>query len=437
MGKKSGHIFFLPLFFFIPIFFFAHLLSAAETPAMDDATLQPDREEIILKTLERMARKEAFHIKPDISGYVKSLNFLTSTTGTTPELIHNPFAAGEKNQRLFQTLERARIKIKLPIDLPLNERLLARIDYDHQAFFGSYVGSGDFRYAKRINEERQLVDVSQTLVEKKEGFYEHRLYRASLDYQTKFFNVEIGRQQISWGVGYFFTPTDIFNSFQSTQLELDERDGVDALNFTTKSISGTKAQFVYTPRGKRLHPQRFMGRISHDILGYETGVLGGFVHRDFVSGFDVRGNLKDSAVRSELLYTHTREDKDFVQFTANADYNFPHNVYGMLEYHFNGLGKFHRRDYQDDRLIQNQIAQLAKNYLAAIIGHDFIPSILRLEGRTIFNLTDQSIFLRPELQYSLTTNTLLTAGAHLFFGAKENEFGRARDLYFCEAKNSF
>lgn len=166
-------------------------------------------------------------------------------------------------------------------------------------------------------------------------------------------------------------------------------------------------------------------------------MINGFIHRDFASGFDIAGNLKDSAVRGEFLYRHTDNDeKDFIKFTVNADYNLPKNIYALLEYHFNGLGRGNFRDYQRDLLIRGDFAQLARNYLGLLLGYD-ITSLLRFEHRTIFNMDDVSFYLRPELQYEVTANLLATLGAQLFLGANQDEYGAPGNLYFGEMKYNF
>lgn len=371
-----------------------------------------------------------------ISGYVKTLNFFTRTTGLTPEVPDNPFAIREKNESLFSNLERIRLKIKSSFDVTETSRVSLKIDYDHGVSLGSFVGSGDFRIAKRQSEERQFLDLSQDLVENEDGVYEHRLYRASVLYENDFLSAEVGRQQIPWGVGHFFTPTDLFNPFSPTQIELDERDGVDAVNLIAKDFGDMKWQFVYTPRGRSLHPERYLGRISKDISGFEVGILGGRIRRDHAAGFDFQGNVKNSAVRGEFLFREADAEKDFIKFTLNADYNFPHNVYGLLEYHFNGQGRRSEDDYQVDRLIEGDIQQLAKNYLAMLLGYNITP-LLRFENRAILNMDDTSLFLRPELRYELRSNVLLTLAAQLYCGGPGDEYGMPENLYIGEMNYSF
>ena len=372
----------------------------------------------------------------DISGYVKSLNFFTSTSGFTPEFVDNPRALGKENIHVFNSTERVRVQTKVFLRLTDRERLTLKVDYDHQPSFGSFVSTGDFRIAQRQSEERQFLDLSQTLVEEDGAFYEHRLYRASLSYESDLFDLEIGRQQIPWGVGHFFTPTDLFNPFSPTQIELEERDGVDAANLIIKDIQGFKTQLVYTPPGKQLHPQRYLARISRDVKGYEIGVLGGRVKRDYTVGMDAQGNLKGAGIRGEFLYREARLEKDFFKFTVNADYNFPHNIYGLLEYYFNGQGRLDPDDYQLDRFIRGEIQQLGKNYLALLVGHD-LTSLIRFENRFIYNMNDTSFFERPEIRYEVMTNLLFTLGAQLYLGASEDEYGRPKNLFLGEMKYSF
>lgn len=372
----------------------------------------------------------------DISGYVKSFNFLTRTSGFNPEVVDSPLGRSSEEDTVFLNFDRLRLKNRFQYNLSANQRLLLKIDYDHKANFGSFVSTGDFRIAQRQVEERQFLDTSQTFIERNSVFYEHELYRATIAYESPEFDLEIGRQQIPWGVGHFFTPTDLFNPFIPIQLELDERDGVDAANITFKNIMGMNTQLVYAPPGKQLHPQRYLARVSRDVEGFEIGALGGRVKRDWAAGFDAAGNVKDAVVRWEFLYREARLEKDFIKFTVNAEYNFPHNVLGLLEYHFNGQGRRDPDDYQIDRQIRGELQNVGKNYLAAMLGRD-MTSLIRVENRVIYNMDDTSFFIRPEVQYEFKPNWLFTAGAQFFAGGGSDEFGDPEHIYFCEVKYSF
>lgn len=372
----------------------------------------------------------------EVSGQVKSLNFFTMTTGLTPEMADNPMARAERGESVFRNMERARLKVRMPYEFSENRHFSIKLDYDHQAEFGSFVSTGDHRLAERWTEQRQFIDLSQTLVERESARYMHRLYRATLNYRDDYFSLAVGRQQIPWGRGHFFTPTDIFNPFSPTQIELEERDGVDALNLTTAEWKSYKAQFIYTPRGKRLHPQRIMGRISRDVMGYEVGILGGRYAEDHVLGADMEGNLGDAALRGEFLFQDAEDEKNFFKYTLNADYNLPRNVLVGLEYHYNGEGHHRRSQYQISRFAVGEIQQLAKNYGAFLIQHDLTP-LWTVANRILMNMDDVSFFMRPEIEFEASDNLILSAAVLLYLGDVADEFGAGQNLYLMEVKYSF
>ena len=79
---------------------------------------------------------EAGKLKTDFSGYVKSLNFLTRTSGLTPEFVDRPTALSKENSNVFNSLERLRLQTKSSLALTEKERLTLKVDYDHQPYFG-------------------------------------------------------------------------------------------------------------------------------------------------------------------------------------------------------------------------------------------------------------------------------------------------------------
>lgn len=377
--------------------------------------------------------------KTKFSGYAKSLNFYTRTTGLSPETADNPAIKSDKHSDVFDSMERFRLKSRTEIPAGEGRRVSVKIDYDHQANFGSFVHTGDFRIARNQVENQQFLDLSHTLANGRAALYEHRLYRASTAYEGGDWAVEVGRQQIPWGVGRFFTPTDLFNPFNPTQLEPEERDGVDAANgvfYNPNKLMGVRGQFVYTPRGRRTHPQRFAARVSKDKGGYELGLLGAQIHRDQAFGFDIAGNVKSSAVRGEFLFRQADLESDFIKFTLNADYNFPHNIYALAEYHFNGQGRHRTTNYQMDRWIYGDIQQLARNYAALSLGYDVTP-LIRFENRAILNMDDVSSFIRPEIRYEIRQNLLVTVASEFFLGGPTDEYGLPCNVVLSELRFNF
>jgi hypothetical protein len=366
------------------------------------------------------------------SGYLKSFNLLTR--GSEPSL--SPNGRGSKVETVSASLARLRLRAKPAVDLGGDVRLLAKIEYDLQGTAGSYVGSGADELARRQSEAREFLDLSGTLASGDDARLSHRLYRASVALKSESFTAEVGRQQIPWGVGYFFSPTDLFNPFLPTQLELDERPGVDAVYLSAGNLSTGTAGLAYTPKGGELHPRRVVGRLARDAGLAEVGLLGGLVASDSVAGADVRSPVGESTVRGEVLFRDPAGSGSFLKFLASADTNLPGNVYVLLEYFHNGEGKSRIDDYDWDRLLAGEVSQLARDYAAVMIGYDLTP-LLRVESRAVVNLNDVSVLLRPELRYSLRNELTISAAAQLFVGRRNSEFGAAEDLYAVELKGTF
>ena len=373
------------------------------------------------------------------SGYLKSVDFISQTTGLTPTLLYNPLLPASRDKTVVSTLERLRLKSHAIFRIKEGQRFVSHIEYDNQPQFGNYVNTGDFKVIQQQMENRQFLDLSQTLVTGHSAYYEQLLYRAVASYESRYGSVDAGRQLITWGKGFFFTPTqNLFNPFYPTQIEIfDRRPGVDGVRAETARYKTFKLEGLYCPPGRSLSPQRLYGRLSGDVGGWEVSALGGRIFQqeaDF--GFDFAGNVKQSVLRGELLFRKPDHGAPFTQAVINADYNFPRNIHALLEYYYNGQGGCSPSHYQFAPFIRGETQQLAQQYLGLSLGKNITP-LLSVGNNTIMNLNDASLFIRPEVQYSVKNNLVLTAGMEIFAGGPRSEYGRARNIYYSELKYSF
>ncbi len=377
------------------------------------------------------AEDDAFRV----SGDIKSIAAFPRSSGSKLETLDNPLNVGEQGENLFVSSNRARLKFdwedKKKIFLKeATDSLKAHITYDHRLNAGSFVGGDDDLIARQIRERKQAIDLSGVLADEDGFMVEHVLYRAFIHMQTDYLDAVVGRQQVSWGVGRFKTPTDVFNPYDLTSLEPLERDGVDAVNLK-KQLGDYKVNYVYTPRGRRLHPSRHMVRVSRDIHGYEVGVIGGSVAHDEVIGYDIEGNIKDAAIHSELLFHNAENEKSYTQAVVNLDYNFSNGIYALIEYYFNGQGKRREEDYRRDRLILGEIQELGRHYMGLELGYDITP-LMRIENKVFMNLEDASVYDRVEWRYELRSDLILKLVGMLGLGDSGEEFGEFQNIYYGE-----
>jgi len=372
-------------------------------------------------------------IRWKISGYEKSMFFLTKTSGLNPDSI---LGLGPKSSANHVTeLFTERFRLNLKVDC--SDFFSAFVSYDNQFRAGQYLGTGDFQLANKAERDHQAVNTTWLLAHGRSVRYEQSLYRAYADFKdSDLFKVRVGRQQIPWGVGHFFTPTDIFNPYRPTQIETEERQGVDGIFAETgvfKKVADL--EFVFTPQHDE-HPNRLAFKLKRNILGYDSSVLGGKRDRDSFIGFDLSGNLINAAVRGEGIFLNASGRPNYAQGTVNIDYNFPKNIYGLLEYHFNGEGFYRRARYDHASYFSGDITALAKHYLGATVAKDITP-LWRVETPVIMNLTDTSLVFMPEIKYLIANNWNWTCKAFLFAGAKSDEYGAPKDLYFTELQYFF
>jgi hypothetical protein len=367
------------------------------------------------------------------SGYEKSMFFLTKTSGQNPDSVRGLGPKDKANKVTEVFTERFRLNLKVDC----TEYFSGYVSYDNQFRAGPYLNTGDFQLVNQSQRDRQAVNTSWLLAHGSSVRYEQSLYRAYVDFKdADLFKVRIGRQQIPWGVGHFFTPTDIFNPYRPTQIETEERQGVDGIFAETAVLDKlAKLEFVFTPHHEN-HPNRLAFKLKRTILGYDSSLLGGQRDRDSFIGFDLSGNLGNAALRGEGIFFNAAEGPSYSQVTVNMDYNFPSNIYGLLEYHFNGEGAYHRAQYDLASYFFGNATSLAKHYLGATLVKDLTP-LWRVETPVIMNLTDTSLVFMPEIKYLISENWNWKCKANIFAGAKADEYGAPKNLYFTELQYFF
>ena len=151
---------------------------------------------------------------------------------------------------------------------------------------------------------------------------------------------------------------------------------------------------------------------------------------DPVIGIGSTGYLGETAWRLDGTWTFIDDGDDYLSLVANMDYSwvwFDKNLYGFIEYYFNGLGKDNYPDALLDpditeRLARGEVYVLGRNYLSAHIQIELHP-LFQVFFTAINNVEDPSGILQPYATWDITQNLQLTGGLSVSYGAKESEFG--------------
>ena len=298
----------------------------------------------------------------------------------------------------------------------------------------------------------------------------------------------LGRQPISFGVGFVWQPADLVGTFSPLAVDREYKPGVDALrvNWAVGAFSelalvvaagGPACRQRTLPSGESCHDYESQFSLDHSVAltrfrttvgKWDLGALAGWVRGDVVGGLFATGTVKRFRLRSEAVITWdvekdptyageespNDEDELFVRAVLGADYRFdtkkPLSV--LLELYYNGFGTRKPEEYmqkmREPRLAEfGEVLNVGILYAAAGVNwepHHRVPLSLTVMG----NLTDPSMHVSANITYKLGDNSVLDAGAFIPIGRApkinalgfpelSSEFGLYPHLYYVAWKMYF
>lgn len=306
-------------------------------------------------------------------------------------------------------------------------------------FFEQYPLAGHLPAPSGASDERRLMDLTHQISSHTDYQLYHRLDRLSLTARSERGSMRIGRQALTWGNGFLFNPMDLFNPFSPTDVERDYKIGDDMVSLQVHTGPRGELQMLYVPRRNPATHDVAWDQSSAAVKyhtyrgGLEVDLMAGEHYDDAVFGIGFTGYLGGAAWRLDATYTaldDSYEKTGYAGICANLDYSWAawgKNMYAWIEGYYTGLGI---SDYEDlrtepallDRLRRGERFTLGRAYLDASLQVEFHPLI---NGHFTFiaNLRDPSGALQPRLVWEPRQDLQVTAGANLYFGGTDTEFG--------------
>lgn len=341
---------------------------------------------------------------------------------------------------------RARLKVRakpenwltLDVDYEVYGLWGDTVEFLEQAGSAS-VGSGRPGFAGSGGRPR-FMDMESNIVEERRFRLSHGIDRLRLRLESGSMELSLGRQPVSWGSGMFWTPTDMFGSFAPTEIDRDEKSGLDVIRLTFSRPDGAALDVVVEPLdvdspGAADTADSAAGlRASAHVGEYDVSACGGYVAGDWLAGGDFRGYLGNAGFHGEALYSWVQETdgRNNLKLALGLDYSF--NVrwqpYVLVEYYHNGAGSGDGAGYASvlaepsvqRGLIRGTTYNVGRNYLGASVTLTLTP-LVRCQNQTIVNLGDGSASEYVSLSWSVGDNSDLTAGVLGSAGPAGTEFG--------------
>ncbi len=400
----------------------------------------------------------------EISGFYKNLYSIT-------DVRDNFLKTGVADSGLaLNDLQRLRLKCRFMSP----RHIQALLHYEVRAAYGELTDIG-----QKLNdsvsapaairpdtaERIRFFDLEKTVVDDNDLRLTHDLDRLQLRVRSERTDITVGRQPVSWGSGLIWTPTDLFTGFSPTEIDRDEKAGVDVIRVTWSPRPEATVDVVAEPLDDD-GPWRLSARESSlavrtqiHVGEYEVAPVFGYIGGDWVAGGDFTGYLGNAGLRGECLVTTVDESdqRDYMRALLSLDYGFPGRwaPYAAIEYFYNGLGAGRDADYLRRRsessvrraFLRGNAFNLGRHYIGLI--NRFTPTALvSMQFTTLWNVADGSVQEFVSLQYSISDNIDFLIGATIGIGDVGSEFGgfstaqagidfRSPDLYFAFLKCYF
>ena len=281
------------------------------------------------------------------------------------------------------------------------------------------------------------------------GIY-HNLDRASVQFSTDFADFSIGRDAIAWGSARIINPTDVVAPYTYDQLDTEDRVGVDAVRLRipvgvmgevdTGYIFGNA--FDFDKSAIFLRTQLNAAETDFSILLLEF-------QKDLLVGLDVARGIGGAGFWLETAYVFTEPFDDasnasagYLRTSIGLDYSFGGETYAFAEYHFNSAGAKRPQNYltnlEQPAYTRGGVYLLGRHYLAPGFTHQLTP-LMSFSGQMLFNLSDPSTWVAPQLAYNIAEDIHLSVGGFVSIGERprngessefRSEFGSYPNLFF-------
>ncbi len=352
------------------------------------------------------------------SGYYKSLLNVSETT--------------EKNTSIIDTN-----RVRIRYDQKLTDRITGTVIFDNEAFLNNIYNTPDYTFIKSTDQRKNAFwDADWVVADEDAFFWRQAIYRAYIHYYTPEFQFTIGKQAVDWSRMRFYHIFDFFQPISPTDIEKDEKIGVDALNMTFVLSDLVRYDFIYAPY-RNSDKQGIGVRFGTRIQDYDIFVIAAEVHKDSVIGACFDGYIGQAGFRGEMAYTVRDSDEEFFRASLGMDYTFTPKFTGIVEYFYNGAAKIMDTDeFLSSRDFSQKAMSITKHILGAGLECE-ITGIQKLNNYVFYDFEGGSLFYNPEFKWNIVPNCDLTIGAQIFHGHDKSEYGLYHNLYYAEMKLYF
>ncbi len=275
--------------------------------------------------------------------------------------------------------------------------------------------------------------------------FSNRIYldNAFLKIAFKYFDLTLGKQQISLGTGYMWNPIDAFN-IKDMLDPTYEQPGHNALRLDLPLGKAATFTALYSAddswknsakliqiKTRILHFDIALVAIEkvwrfHDYTQFDTAAMNflELPEKRQLLGASLAGQLLGIGLWAEYASNKMESTDDFYELVVGADYTFAFQTYIMVEFYRSSQGKIDYLEYDLNdwmRMLTSEQKTIARDQIYLLVQHP-VSDLSTLGVSSIYCISDKSLILLPTFQYNPAKNMEITAYLSFNFGREGKVF---------------
>lgn len=271
----------------------------------------------------------------------------------------------------------------------------------------------------------EAVSLSRKVVDSKGLHLGLRVDRAAVMVHLANLDLTVGRQAVTFGSTFFFTPMDVVAPFSPVVVDRAYKPGVDAIRLDAYLGTSTRTTVVAAYAGSwNLKGSILAGRTSTTLGVVDIGIFTGMVRQDGVLGMDVTGDIMGTAIRSEATLTMRPGKEPYLRAALGMDRHFENGLSLMGELYVQTLGEERAKDYlrmtTRPQFQRGEMWAMGRYYGAVSATYELLP-IINVGLSTIINMLDPSALCGPSMTWSVADEVEIVAGGYTAFGQRPRD----------------
>ncbi|GAF02061.1 hypothetical protein JCM21142_1687 [Saccharicrinis fermentans DSM 9555 = JCM 21142] len=318
-----------------------------------------------------------------------------------------------KSDKLWDNL----IHNRIHLNYSNNEYSSIRIEVRNRFFLGETVRHTPL-YKFYLNNDPGWVDMSFNWGSSKSFVVNTVIDRLSYERSWGKWQLEAGRQRVSWSKSLVWNPNDVFNSYSYFDFDYEERPRMDGLHLTYDVDDEQRFEAVLKVDGSAKVTSALLYGFSK--AGYDFQLLAGQMNQeDYLLGAGWSGSVADAGFYGELSFLSpiNQKNDDILVLSVGSNYTFHQSLTVRGEYLYSSNLNSSFEDFGSLIFYTSSIKKLSvteHSYMLSV-GCPVTPSLdvsLAYVGFSFPVL--KSFYVSPAIEYSLNEQLSLSGIFQLY-----------------------